>query len=188
MPFHLLMLILCFSDSPFLSVSPGVLSQSYLLDHRVISLGVTKTRNGIAANDIVVATSSGQLLAFPRRLVDPRRPYKTASKMSAEEKEEGLIPYQPVLEDNPKTTLSYNLDVRGVQQIVFMPTGLESTTIAFAFGLDHFMTRVSPSQMFDTLGEDFSRSTLVLVMVGLCGGIFVSKELVRRQNLKQAWQ
>lgn len=53
-----------------------------------------------------------RILAYPKRYLDPRRPMKAPSALTAEEKEELLVPYQPVLEENPKEVVTYDLPVR----------------------------------------------------------------------------
>jgi hypothetical protein len=76
------------------------------------ALGVTTTLASVTTREVLLLTTSNQIHAISRRLLDPRRPMKAASAMSAEEKEEELIPYQPVLELNPKETITYGLNVR----------------------------------------------------------------------------
>jgi ER membrane protein complex subunit 1 len=135
----------------------------------------------------VAATSNGQLISFSRKVIDPRRPFKSASKMTNEEKEEGLIPYHPVLEENPKSVLSYDYNVAKVKHLEFFPSGLESTSLVLAYGVDTFLTRTSPSLSFDTLGDEFSRSTLVTVIAGLMVGIVIAKQWASQQKLRQDW-
>lgn len=72
----------------------------------------TKSLNGITTKDLIIAGSDGDVKFIPRKLIDPRRPYKTAAQMSAEEKEEELIPYEPVLTLDQKSSLAYNLNVK----------------------------------------------------------------------------
>jgi len=56
---------------------------------------------------VTVVTDRDQLLAVPRRMLDPRRP----DIPSARDKEEFLVPYQPVLFLDPKWTISHTYDV-----------------------------------------------------------------------------
>ena len=56
---------------------------------------------------VAVVTDRDQLLAVPRRMLDPRRP----DVPSARDKEEFLVPYQPVLFLDPKWTISHTYDV-----------------------------------------------------------------------------
>ena len=74
------------------------------------SLGVTETRNGITTREILVGLeNSNQLYSISKRILDPRRP---AGVPSADEKEEGLVPYKGFLDINPKEMASYDLQVR----------------------------------------------------------------------------
>ncbi len=57
----------------------------------------------------VVANENDQIQSFPRRLLDSRRPKR---KPTAEEAEEWLIQYDPVLPYDPKRVLSHNYQVR----------------------------------------------------------------------------
>ena len=67
-------------------------------------------------------------------------------------------------------------------------SGLESTCLVFAYGLDLYWTRITPSRMFDVLKEDFDFwfifGTLgILVLVTI-----VSQRLASIKMLRQAWQ
>lgn len=57
----------------------------------------------------------------------------------------------------------------------------------FAYGLDLFQTRVSPSNKFDQLDEGFNRIQLVLTILGLAAGIAVTKPIVRSKALSTLW-
>jgi hypothetical protein len=67
----------------------------------------TTTRHGITNRDLLVATTN-QLIALPKRLLDPRRPViPKGGKLKAEDKEEGLVPYDSVIPDERKWTISH---------------------------------------------------------------------------------
>ncbi len=86
----------------------------------------TTTEHGISVKDLIglvvgqcvssdtdsknpVATSNGAIYSIPRRVLDPRR---TKNKPSAAEaEEEWLSPYDPVVPDDPKRTISHKYDV-----------------------------------------------------------------------------
>lgn len=55
-----------------------------------------------------MAHEHGQIQSVPRRFLDPRRPKQ---KPTAEEMEEWLIQYDPVIPDDPKRVLSHNYQV-----------------------------------------------------------------------------
>lgn len=57
----------------------------------------------------VVANVKNQIQSFPRRLLDPRRPKQ---KPTAEEQEEMLFQYDPLIPDDPRRVLSHTYEVR----------------------------------------------------------------------------
>jgi hypothetical protein len=65
---------------------------------------------------------------------------------------------------------------------------LESTSLIYAYGLDAYYTRDSPSRQFDVLSEDFSKSQLLLTIVALVVGILVAGPIVRRKQVNALWQ
>jgi hypothetical protein len=86
---------------------PHIIAQTYLFDHPVTALTTTTTRHGITSRDLLVATTH-QLISLPKRLLDPRRPIvPKGGKPKGDEKEEGLIPYDPVIPDERKWTISH---------------------------------------------------------------------------------
>lgn len=119
-----------------------------------------------------------------KRLFDPRRPREKATK---EDQEEMLFPYGPIPDDK-RIFLTYGLDVAGVKKIITSPSLLESTTLVFAYGIDTFFTRSSPSRQFDVLSEDFSKVQLLLTIVGLVVAIWVSGPMVRRKRVNALWK
>ncbi|KAF9105031.1 hypothetical protein BGX27_009845 [Mortierella sp. AM989] len=169
--------------SSFADERPDVIAQSFPFPHIATAIGVTSTKAGISAKDILFGLSRHSLLAVNKRFLDPRRP--TAAP-TAQEKEEMLIPYSPISED-PRQYLSYNLEVAGIRKIVTSPTLLESTTIVVAFGLDVFVTRHAPSKTFDILNEDFSKSQLMLTIVVLTVVLFVTAPMMQKKMLKEQW-
>lgn len=56
-----------------------------------------------------VRTPLGQILSIPRRLLDPRRPL---SKLSKEDQEESLLPYDSLLPIDSRGVLSRDEEVR----------------------------------------------------------------------------
>ena len=117
--------------SSYQLVRPYVLSQSYTFQTTIDAMGVTTTRSGITTREALgsfcfrrfeesaacllsrcpsftVVIPGGQLLGVSRRFLDPRRPL---GKPTAEDQEEGLIPYQPLIPFNPRDVASYSLQV-----------------------------------------------------------------------------
>ncbi|KAF9579334.1 hypothetical protein BGW38_004449, partial [Lunasporangiospora selenospora] len=156
--------------SSFADERPYVLGQSFPFPHAATAIGVTSTKAGISSKDILFGLSRRSIMTMNKRFLDPRRP---TAPPTALEKEEMLIPYSP-LTDDPRLLLSYDLEVAGVRRIATAPTLLESTTVVVAYGQDIFVTRHAPSQTFDILNEDFSKSQLLLTIVALVGVMIIT--------------
>ncbi|KAI8335748.1 hypothetical protein BC941DRAFT_377420 [Chlamydoabsidia padenii] len=165
-------------------LQPSIQSAAFAFPYAVQAMGVTTTRNGVSTRDILFALPSHQILTVNKRLLDPRRPTNTPTK---EDQEEQLIPYAPIPEER-KLFLTYNLEVIGIQHIISAPALLESTSLVYAYGLDTYYTRDSPSRQFDVLSEDFSKSQLLLTIVALVVGILVAGPIVRRKQVNALWK
>ncbi|RDX49601.1 DUF1620-domain-containing protein [Lentinus brumalis] len=162
----------------------SVYEQAYIFPRGIRTLTPTSTSYGITVKDIIVANENNQIQSFPRRFLDPRRPKQ---KPTAEEAEEWLIQYDPVLPDDPKRVLSHNYQVAKTRRIITSPALLESTSLVFAYGLDLFFTRVAPSNTFDVLSESFNKPQLVITIAGLALAIAVAKPIVARKRLRERW-
>ncbi|KAF9536853.1 hypothetical protein EC957_009519 [Mortierella hygrophila] len=169
--------------SSFTAEKPHVIAQSFPFSQAASAIGVTTTKAGISAKDILFGLSRHSIMAINQRYLDPRRP---TSAPTALEKEEMLIPYSPI-PDDARLFLSYNLEVANIKKIVTSPTLLESTTVVVAFGQDVFVTRHAASKTFDILNEDFSKSQLVLTIVALAAVLFVTKPMVVNKQLRELW-
>ncbi|CAO3659685.1 unnamed protein product [Rhizopus stolonifer] len=170
--------------SSYDNVQPHVKSAIFAFPYPVNSMGLTNTKNGISTKAILFGLPSQQIVSVNKRLLDPRRPTEKPSK---EDMEEMLIPYAPI-PDEKRLFLSYNLQVAGIQSIITSPSLLESTSLVFAYGLDTFYTRSSPSRQFDVLSEDFSKVQLLLTMAGLGVAILISGPIVRRKRVNALWK
>ncbi|RKP08866.1 hypothetical protein THASP1DRAFT_29351 [Thamnocephalis sphaerospora] len=171
--------------SAYDSLRPHVVSRAFTLPYGVDAAGVTSTRSGITTKKLLLAFPSGQVCGVTRRLMDARRPVEPPSDA---DKEEGLVPYDPVIPISPQWMLSYNQTVMGVRHILSFPSLMESTALVLAYGQDIFFTRDTPSGTFDMLSEDFSKGTLLLTIVGLSLGIMVAGPMVRRKKLNAHWK
>ncbi|KJH51246.1 hypothetical protein DICVIV_02611 [Dictyocaulus viviparus] len=69
----------------------------------------------------------------------------------------------------------------------FSASGLESTSLMLAYGIDLFFTRLHPSGTFDILKDDFDHVLISVVLSGLIAGCIVSKKLARSNALSAAW-
>lgn len=117
-------------------------------------------------------------------LLDPRRPVTSVNQA----REEGIIPYMPELPISSERILNYNQSVARMNGIYTVPSGLESTCLVFAYGLDIFVTRIAPSNTFDLLKEDFDYFLISVVLIGLTTASYIVKQLASRKTLKQAWK
>ena len=129
--------------------------------------------------------SNHQLYGVNKRLLDPRRP---VGPPTADDKEEMLIPYRPVLDFNPKESASYTLEIAGIDSIKSSPSYLESTSLVISYGLDIFFTRRQPSKSFDKLSDDFNYVALIGTILALIVGIYVAKYFAERKKLLDSWR
>lgn len=163
---------------------PYVISQAYLLPMPISDLAVTATKQGITAREILALTPLG-IASIPKRVLDPRRP--VGREPDAQEREEGLFPYNPVIEIDPRGMITHERIVLGLRNIVTSPAELESTSLVFAYGGDLFGTRVAPSLTFDVLGKGFGRVQLVATVLGLLVSVAFVAPMVRRKQINQMW-
>ncbi|KAI8076339.1 uncharacterized protein BX664DRAFT_287861 [Halteromyces radiatus] len=170
--------------SSFDPLQPSIQSAAFAFPYGVRAMGVTSTRNGVSTRDILFALPSHQILTVNKRLLDPRRPTHPPTK---DDQEEQLIPYAPIPEER-KMFLTYHLEVIGIEHIISAPALLESTSLVYAYGLDTYFTRDSPSRQFDVLSEDFSKSQLLLTIIALVIGILMVGPIVRRKQVNALWQ
>ena len=77
--------------------------------------------------------------------------------------------------------------ITNTAKIITSPALLESTSLVYAYGLDMFLTRVSPSGTFDVLSEGFNKVQLVLSISALAMGLIVTRPMVRRKKLQERW-
>lgn len=168
-----------FTDGDEQFDTPYVVSQAFLINSPISSISVTSTLQGITTRSLLcVVPDNNALVSISRTFVDPRRP--VGRDATAAEMEEGLVRYNPILDFEPKWTLSHKRELMSISKVVTSPSLLESTSLVFAFGdVDLFLTRVSPIGAFDLLGKGFSKLQLVLTVVALGVGTTVVAPFVR---------
>lgn len=160
-------------------------TRAYVYDYEVRTMATTTSQQGITSRDLIVALKSNEIAAVSRRLLDPRRPPKDS--ITAADKEELLIPYEPTLMNDPSSLLSHKETVLGIEQIISGPTLLESTSLVCAFGLDIFITRVTPSMPFDILSDSFSKSQIGISLFVLCAAIAFTRPIAAKKRLNSRW-
>ncbi|VDK17719.1 unnamed protein product [Anisakis simplex] len=162
----------------------SAISQAYIFPQGVSALGVTETEQGLSTRSLLIAMPFGGIYAISKRIVDARRPLE----MTPELAEEMLIPYRPELPIASEDFVNYNQTVYNIRVIKTAPSGLESTSLMFAYGLDLFFARLTPSGTFDILKDDFDHLLISVVLVGFVIASVICKKLGKNHTLKQAWQ
>eukprot|EP00823_Brevimastigomonas_motovehiculus_P003109 TRINITY_DN184_c0_g1_i1.p1 TRINITY_DN184_c0_g1~~TRINITY_DN184_c0_g1_i1.p1 ORF type:complete len:1053 (-),score=234.53 TRINITY_DN184_c0_g1_i1:2086-5244(-) len=177
--------------SSALRPAPIVHQQSYTFRSPISAIGVTQTKRGIAAKDVIVALRSGQILNIPSPFLDTHRPLDESIMANPQTMgqlhEEGIAPYFTEIPSDPASIISYNLEILRVKKIMSAPTLLESTSVVCTSGLDLFCTRVTPSQTFDQLGEEFNYIFLIATVSLVMAAIVISSCFVKKRLLKDAW-
>jgi ER membrane protein complex subunit 1 len=181
------------SSSNYSSFAPGsitkphVITQSFTIDQPISHMSVTQTAQGITSRQLLCTLPNlNVIISIPRYILDPRRPVDRDP--TPQEAEEGLFRYSPVLDFDPKWFLTHAREVMGIQKIISSPTLLESTSLVFAFGLDVFGTRVTPSKAFDVLGKGFNKIALIGTVMALGVGTAVLAPMVRRKGVERGWK
>ncbi|TSM04833.1 ER membrane protein complex subunit 1 [Bagarius yarrelli] len=163
---------------------PQVLQQSYIFPSPISTLEATLTEKGITSRHLLVGLPSGNILSLPKMFLDPRRP----EVVSEQSREENLIPYSPEMPIRTEWFINYNQTVSRVKGIYTAPSGLESTCLVVAYGLDIYQTRVYPSKQFDVLKDDYDYVLISSVLLGLFFATMISKRLAEVKLLNRAWR
>lgn len=182
------------SSSNYSSFTPGsitiphTISQSFTISQPISHMSVTQTAQGITSRQLLCTLPDlHAIISIPRYILDPRRP-TDRDPTPQEASEEGLFRYSPILDLDAKFFLSHAREVMGIRKIISAPTLLESTSLVFAFGLDVFGTRVTPSKAFDVLGKGFNKIALILTVVALGVGTAVLAPLVKKKQVERVWR
>ncbi|KAK7896703.1 hypothetical protein WMY93_022028 [Mugilogobius chulae] len=168
-------------DRPF---PPQVLQQSYIFPSVISAMEATLTEKGITSRHLLIGLPSGGILSLPKMFLDPRRP----EIVSEQSREENLIPYAPELPIRTEWYINYNQSVSRVRGIHTAPSGLESTCLVVAYGLDIYQTRVYPSKQFDVLKDDYDYMLISSVLLALFFATMISKRLAEVKLLNRAWR
>ncbi|XP_071399333.1 ER membrane protein complex subunit 1 isoform X4 [Centroberyx affinis] len=163
---------------------PQVLQQSYIFPSSISTLEATLTEKGITSRHLLVGLPSGAILSLPKMFLDPRRP----EIVSEQSREENLIPYAPEMPIRTEWFINYNQTVSRVRGIYTAPSGLESTCLVVAYGLDIYQTRVYPSKQFDVLKDDYDYMLISSVLFALFFATMISKRLAEVKLLNRAWR
>jgi hypothetical protein len=112
--------------------------------------------------------------------------------------------YTPEIMINFESIINYYKYVYNIRGIHTVATGLESTSVVFAYGLgmksekfksndeflclDLFFTRVFPSRIFDQLKDDFDFMFIGWSTVAFVVGSFIAKRFAAKHQTKKAWK
>ncbi|GMT14592.1 hypothetical protein PFISCL1PPCAC_5889, partial [Pristionchus fissidentatus] len=162
---------------------PTAIVASYIFSQGIEAMGVSETEQGATTRSLVMALPFGGLFEVTRRFVDATRPVEFTQEM----REEGMVPYMPEIPIATEDMVNYNQSVYNIKTIKAFPSGLESTSLMLAYGLDMFYTRLTPSGTFDILKDDYDTGLITLVLVALFVGSYVCKRIVKRNSIKAAW-
>ena len=172
---------------------PVALQRTFALAKPVLALSSTRTARGIASKHVLLGVAPGQVAALDRRALDPRRPSLEDDASRKEQKKherelmEGLRPYTPFVPLLPRQTVSYDKRILGLAEIRAADSGLESTSLLLATGVDVFGCRHAPSGAFDLIADDFSYALLLLLLLGMSFGAYVLKKMAAAKNLSLLW-
>ncbi|KAF2646333.1 DUF1620-domain-containing protein [Massarina eburnea CBS 473.64] len=168
------------------AAKPHVVSQSYQIPEEISHMAVTQTRQGITSRELLVTLpASNSIVGIPRQVIDPRRP--VGRDPTALEQSEGLGKYMPMILFDPRWHLNHVYEVIGVRDVITSESGVESTSLVFAYGLDLFGTRVAPSFAFDVLGKGFNKIQMLLTVAALFVGVLFVAPLVSRKQINALW-
>eukprot|EP00210_Caulerpa_lentillifera_P003252 g3104.t1 len=170
--------------SSYKPVPVKVFNATYFTSVPVKTLEVTRTLRGITTQLLLMGTTTDQIYSTSKRFLDPRRPIKP----DLETKEERLIPFAETLPVNPTQYVSYNHIIMGLKEVITAPTGLESTSHVFSFGLDLYYVRLQPERGFDTLDEDFNFGFLILTLLAMIIVSLICRKLVQDAKLSKKWK
>ncbi|XP_063001103.1 ER membrane protein complex subunit 1 [Elgaria multicarinata webbii] len=168
-------------DRPLL---PQVLQQSYIFPSAISAMEVTITERGITTRHLLIGLPSGAILSLPKALLDPRRPEIPTEQT----REENLMPYSPDVQIHAERFINYNQTISRMRGIYTAPSGLESTCLVVAYGLDIYQTRVYPSKQFDVLKDDYDYVLISSVLFGLVFATMITKRLAQVKLLNRAWR
>lgn len=158
-------------DNPSGVPLPWVTSQTIVVSQPLTSLTTTQTLQGITTRLLLAyLPESHGILSVSRYVLDPRRPVDR-EPTAAEVEAESLMKYAPQLEVDGRAIISHELELIGAQEIIATPAIVESTCLLFAYGIDVFGTRSTPSGLFDILGKGFNKVTLVGTVLAFFAGV-----------------
>ena len=171
--------------SAFTEPQPVSVQQSYVTRTPFKTLAFTHTLRGITSKEVLALLPTDQVAGLPKALLDPRRP---VGEPSANDKAEGLMPYSGELQWSGVQVVTANRTVMHGRTVRTEGALLESVSLVCVYGVDVWCGRVSPSQTFDLLNEDFNFAFLIATVSAVLAAIVASRHWARAKELKAAWK
>jgi hypothetical protein len=179
-------------------VTPTALEQSYIFNEGVSSMGVTATSKGITPRSVIMSLAKDQLYRISKDMLNPRRPHMTSAGVIDKDKtsipsqfafkDEPLRPYEATMPYRAYDVLTYDNSMKQVDGIISSPTGLESTALVFAHGLDLFFTPVQSAKAYDVLSPGFNYGLLFASVGSVVVALIVTSFLSSIKQLNERWK
>lgn len=171
-------------------LSPSI--KSYIYPERIVNMTSTYTKMGITLKSIIILTETGDLVEIPKFILNSRRIDDRVLTPDDFKDDFRMSQYEPIIPRNNYQVLNhqYTLDVDHSDNniILVKDTKLESTSIVcFINSQTQFCTRVQPSLSFDILSESFDKFKLIITIIFLIVGYFITKPMVTKKNLNSEW-
>ena len=125
-------------------------------------------------------------MTLDKRLVEARRPMPNAVREA--DKAEGLIPYATTLPFAHANLVTHGDAVGRLRSLSSCPSGLESTSLLLALGVDTLLARVAPARAWDTLDREFNAAGLLALLVALGVVTLLLGRLVKAKALAEQWK
>jgi hypothetical protein len=195
---------------------PLVASQNHIYPHGFTSFGVSCTKNGVTPRALLLATTTNRIHTLSLDHINPRKhppkekapllppppnhgfadqtppPAKnqpTIDRAVQPTKTETLTPYRPIVMANPLTDyMTFGHQVFHIQGIATAPSSMESTSLAFAYGLDLFYAPVQPAGGYDLLAPDFNFMLLILSGIGCAIAVVFGEWYSTHKGLLDLWK
>ncbi|KAH3678219.1 hypothetical protein WICMUC_001648 [Wickerhamomyces mucosus] len=167
-------------------ILPKVSSKSFIIPFKINSIGLSNTRFGVTTKSIILFLNN-QLAVIPKFILNSRR-VEGRDLDAIEKSEPMLLPYDPIITiDDSEHVISHERELLGIEEIISVPTNIESNSIVCAFGLDIFCTRITPSNEFDRLSSGFDKGKLIISILVLIVLNYILKPIISSRELKNQW-
>ena len=186
-------------SSVHLENQPLYIMETYILPQSVKSIGISETQHHITGRALVGITTDNKVYTIRDTFFSARRPYppvekdfmtqlkedlEDADKVKPIKLKSELFPrYEPIIPQQNRKFISYDLELFGLEQVRTFTTRLESTSQVLVFGHDLFFARMMPDKGFDLLDEDFNYYALFAFIVLLIIGDYALSIFLKKRSL-----